>query len=662
VLPGSSGSQYGRITDCLIEGNATANYGGGVVGGSGGIFNCVISGNTSMWNGGGLEGVSGPIVNCLIAGNRGLRGGGGAAYCSGPISHCTIVGNVAGLMGGGISSCTGAITNCIIVDNGAEVEGEQLWGSETPTYSCFPGAVDRGNLDIDPGFVRAGSWDPNGTPWDFFDDVWMDGDYHLSESSGCIDAGANLPDVTTDFAGTPRPVDGNADGLSAADMGWYELNPFGHSLPVLEVECRAFALAADADGPAPATQFLRLRNWGSGGLHWQLAENCAWLTVTPGQGQAGIDWTALELSADHTGLKPGDYSCTLEIRSADAVNSPSLIEVALRVNGPELGVCPRHMEWTILEGQSLAPAVLSVRNLGSGMIHWRLSHDSPWLATSQSEGSLSAAQAERVDLDVNVSGFAPGRYQTSLQVSDDVGEGHEQVVPVIVNVVSRQFHVPQDYPTIQSALDAATDGCTVGVADGTYTGPGNRQLRFQGKAITLKSENGPARCIIDCEQQAQGFRFENFEPAGSILEGFTIRNGRGDLGGGILIYYASPTIRNCHILHGYSDQGAGGGIYAGPANSSIGAGKGVYAGQSSSSIIESCVISYNTADDGEHGGRGGGICLDLDVTTPVEVRDCVISGNVAADHGGDGPTEAYAGVGGGVFCGRGPGAGAPPGI
>jgi thermitase len=650
----------GTIADCTISGNVSEENGGGVFGSSAEVVNCVVSANTSLGdNGGGLASVHGHITNCLIVGNR-SEGydsyGGGLDRCTGPIRHCTVVGNIARSWGGGISRCYGPIVNCVIAGNYAGVDGQQLWWSSAPSHSCFPGARDNGNIDVDPGFVNPGYWDTNGTPWDVSDDIWHGGDYHLTESSACLDAGANLPDVTTDFAGTPRPVDGNADGLSAADMGCYEWNPLGRSLPVLEVESRSFEFAADADGPAPETQFLRLRNWGSGGLHWQLAENCAWLTVTPSQGQAGVDWTALELSANQAGLKPGDYSCALEIQSEDAVNSPSRIEIALRIQGPEFGFCPRHLEWTLLEGQSLAPAVLSVRNHGSGMVHWRLSHDSPWLQIRPSEGSLAAAQAERVDIDVNVSGFAPGRYQTSLRVSDDVGEGHEQVVSVIVNVVSRQLQVPRDYPTIQSALDAAIDGCTVVVADGTYTGPGNRELRFQGKALTLQSENGPAHCIIDCEQQAQGFRFEDFERADSILEGFTILNGRGDLGGGILISRASPTIRNCHILHCQSDQGAGGGIYAGPASSPMWTVEGVFHKYSSLSIIESCVISYNTADDGEHGGRGGGICLD--VAASVEVRDCVISSNVAADHGGDGPTEAYAGVGGGVFCGRGPEAGA----
>jgi subtilisin family serine protease len=77
------------------------------------------------------------------------------------------------------------------------------------------------------------------------------------------------------------------------------------------------------------------------------------------------------------------------------------------------------------------------------------------------------------------------------------------------------FLVPSVFPNIQAAVDDAYDDDIVWVADGIYTGEGNRDIDFFGKAITVRSENGPDNCIIDCNgtesEPHRGFILHNSE-------------------------------------------------------------------------------------------------------------------------------------------------------
>ncbi len=107
--------------------------------------------------------------------------------------------------------------------------------------------------------------------------------------------------------------------------------------------------------------------------------------------------------------------------------------------------------------------------------------------------------------------------------------------------------------TIQTAIDASSDGDTILLVDGIYNGPGNVNVTFGGRQISVRSlEDNPMNCIIDCEDvsNARGFLFDSGERPDSVLRGITVRNGHGTVftpGGAILIDGSSPTIERCHF-------------------------------------------------------------------------------------------------------------------
>ncbi|MBW8041296.1 MAG: hypothetical protein FVQ85_15005 [Planctomycetes bacterium] len=179
--------------------------------------------------------------------------------------------------------------------------------------------------------------------------------------------------------------------------------------------------------------------------------------------------------------------------------------------------------------------------------------------------------------------------------------------------------LPADFNNIQAAINDANDGDTVLVADGTYTGTGNRDIDFLGKAITLRSENGPQNCIINCQGSGRGFYFHSGEDANSVLDGFTIINGYKANGGGIRCTGSSPHITNCVITDNVAPWVPG---FPGSFATS---GGGILT-EVCSPIIDNCIISNNIATD-----RGGGIkCYTGgDPRYSPTLRNCIITGNTA---------------------------------
>ena len=163
--------------------------------------------------------------------------------------------------------------------------------------------------------------------------------------------------------------------------------------------------------------------------------------------------------------------------------------------------------------------------------------------------------------------------------------------------------------TIQEAIDAASDTDEIVVSDNIWTGPGNRGLDFGGKAITVRSENGPAGCIIDCGGLGQAFYFHSGETSNSVVQGFTIKNGLAYFGGAIECFLnSSPTIRDC-VFTGNTANYYGGAIECYEA----------------SPEIFNCLFYDNSA--GDYGGA-----IDCEDASPM-ITNCTFSNNMANDGG-----------------------------
>jgi hypothetical protein len=249
--------------------------------------------------------------------------------------------------------------------------------------------------------------------------------------------------------------------------------------------------------------------------------------------------------------------------------------------------------------------------------------------------------------------------------------------------------VPLQYPTIQQAINASGNGDVVVVAPGVYSGPGNRDLEFNGKAITVTSQINPANpnpntiasTIIDCQGSKRdpyrAFYFHQGETPNSKVLGFTIRNGfirgpkgadgdpnavspepreyppvdepdpdttppraeRGDdavgdaYGGAILCEGASPTIQYC-VFTNCTVAGALGGDGA--------------AGQDATWSFQPADPNAEPVEVGDgqwggHGGKGsgygyGGAIACRARSSPV-ISDCTFTDNTARGGlGGDGGT------------------------
>ncbi len=95
-------------------------------------------------------------------------------------------------------------------------------------------------------------------------------------------------------------------------------------------------------------------------------------------------------------------------------------------------------------------------------------------------------------------------------------------------------------PTIRAAVDVAAQGDTIILSPGTYSGPGNRDVDVQGKAITIQGSlpDDPTvveQTVIDCAGSLKEPHraFYIVDCNGVVLSGLTITHGLSSAGGAV---------------------------------------------------------------------------------------------------------------------------------
>jgi hypothetical protein len=183
------------------------------------------------------------------------------------------------------------------------------------------------------------------------------------------------------------------------------------------------------------------------------------------------------------------------------------------------------------------------------------------------------------------------------------------------------LRVPQDYPTIQAAIDAAAPGATVSVASGTYF----VSLTID-KSITLASQSGAAVTMLDGGRSGRVIFARGTGVESVSIAGFTIMNGLGldsmsvpAAGSGSGVYLeslAGATLRDNVIRDNVACAGVG-----------------VTALGVTVAIVHNEIVR-NVQDSSCERGDGGGIMVRGGSTGPSLIASNAISANVVGGYGG----------------------------
>jgi nitrous oxidase accessory protein NosD len=127
----------------------------------------------------------------------------------------------------------------------------------------------------------------------------------------------------------------------------------------------------------------------------------------------------------------------------------------------------------------------------------------------------------------------------------------ELVTAVPVLTAGHIIHVPGDYPTIQGAIDAASDGDTVIVAAGVYNENVviNKSLTLQGAQARVDARTRSGAETIIKPNGGTGISVVTADGRVVVIDGLTVQNTHNGIGNPNPVMAADITIRNVRVLN-----------------------------------------------------------------------------------------------------------------
>jgi len=464
----------------------------------------IIKGNVTEWDGAGIYcNYAHPSLYRVLICNNIASWGGAAVYLTvqsvPTFTNVTMTENIsynniyhyAGFQLAHESSPT--LVNCILWDNTPQEIILASGSSIDITYSDIEGGwTGLENMNSNPLFV-----DP------------LDGDFHLTAESPCIDQGD--PD-------TPSDPDG-----SISDIGSYYFDPNYFY---------ANFSASSTVGEAPLeVNFSDISNGNVISWQWDF------------QNDGIID--SYEQNPSFVYDNKGTYSVSLTVQ--DIVKEDVLIKenyIAVTSNIVVDG-------YAFLDNQSVHDGinVLFMRTAPSTMSDSTFTDSTGYYTIDLQNGLY--------DITYSKESYHDGSFANKLLDSDTT-----LTSVTLISQGTGIIYVPTEFSTIQSAINNAFDGNVVLVDTGRYY----ENINFGGKSITVSSlflivqdSTYITNTIIDANQNGTAVKFINGEDSLSCLNGFTITGSYNADNGGVYCFGSNPILKNL-IVSGNNAFFNGGGI------------------------------------------------------------------------------------------------------